>query len=271
MFSWDVFFVFQVALAFVLGCAYGAPSNYAVAAPAVAAVAAPAVAAAYAAAPAAAVPAYGPEHYTAGAIVQHPVNHVAPPAPAPYTTVAQAEGVTTVHQPAPVVTKQVHFGQTNYVSGSATRILKPATPHLPIQVPTVLKGTQAVNAPIVKTQTEIHNVQEPVLVNKPYDAPYDAPFTTHKVVEVPTPVHVDAPYNVPVPVAVQGETIIKRTQAAPVVTHSHHVQAAPAVAAVHAAPAVAAVHAAPAVAGYTYAAAPAVAGHAIAAAPAVIA
>merc|ERR1712209_388098 len=248
-----------VALAFVLGCAYGAPSNYAVAAPAVAAVAAPAVAAAYAAAPAAAVPAYGPEHYTAGAIVQHPVNHVAPPAPAPYTTVAQAEGVTTVHQPAPVVTKQVHFGQTNYVSGYATRILKPATPHLPIQVPTVLKGTQAVNAPIVKTQTEIHNVQEPVLVNKPYDAPYDAPFTTHKVVEVPTPV------------AVQGETIIKRTQAAPVVTHSHHVQAAPAVAAVHAAPAVAAVHAAPAVAGYTYAAAPAVAGHAIAAAPAVIA
>merc|ERR1719232_1927440 len=96
-----------VALAFVLGCAYGAPSNYAVAAPAVAAASAP---------PAAAVPAYGPEHYTAGAIVQHPVNHVAPPAPAPYTTVAQAEGVTTVHQPAPVVTKQVHFGQTNYVS-----------------------------------------------------------------------------------------------------------------------------------------------------------
>merc|ERR1719429_17323 len=85
------------------------------------------------------------------------------------------------------------------------------------------------------------------------------------------PQSVDAPYNVPVPVAVQGETIIKRTQAAPVVTHSHHVQAAPAVATVHAAPAVAAVHAAPAVAGYTYAAAPAVAGHAIAAAPAVIA
>merc|ERR1712111_288699 len=251
-----------VALAFVLGCAYGAPSNYAVAAPAVATVAA--------AAPAA-VPAYGPEHYSARAVVPHPVNYVAPPAPAPYTTVAQAEGVTTVHQPAPVVTKQVHYGQTNYVSGYATRILKPATPHLPIQVPTVLKGTQAVNAPIVKTQTEIHGVQEPVLVNKPYDAPYDAPFTTHKVVEVPTPVHVDAPYNVPVPVAVQGETIIKRTQAAPVVTHSHHVQTAPAVAAVHAAPAVAAVHAAPAVAGYTYAAAPAVAGHAIAAAPAVIA
>merc|ERR1719204_2150556 len=193
-----------VALAFVLGCAYGAPSNYAVAAPAVA---------------------------TAGAVVAHPVNYVAPAAPAPYTTVSQAEGVTTVHQPAPVVTKQVHYGQTSYVSGYNTRILKPATPHLPIAVPTVLKGTQTVNAPIVKTQTEIHNVQEPVLVNKPYDAPYDAPFYTEKIVEVPTPVHVDAPYNVHVPVPVQGEPIIKKTVAAPVVTHSHHVQAAPAVAA----------------------------------------
>jgi len=228
-----------VALAFVLGCAYGAPSNYAVAAPAVATVAA--------AAPAA-VPAYGPEHYSAGAVVAHPVNYVAPAAPAPYTTVSQAEGVTTVHQPAPVVTKQVHYGQTSYVSGYNTRILKPATPHLPIAVPTVLKGTQTVNAPIVKTQTEIHNVQEPVLVNKPYDAPYDAPFYTEKIVEVPTPVHVDAPYNVHVPVPVQGEPIIKKTVAAPVVTHSHHVQAAPAVAA----PAVAA-------AGYAVAAPAAVA------------
>merc|ERR1719204_1256982 len=198
-----------VALAFVLGCAYGAP---------------------------AAVPAYGPEHYSAGAVVAHPVNYVAPAAPAPYTTVSQAEGVTTVHQPAPVVTKQVHYGQTSYVSGYNTRILKPATPHLPIA------------APIVKTQTEIRNVQEPVLVNKPYDAPYDAPFYTEKIVEVPTPVHVDAPYNVHVPVPVQGEPIIKKTVAAPVVTHSLHVQAAPAVAA----PAVAA-------AGYAVAAPAAVA------------
>jgi len=233
-------------LAFILGSAYGAPSNYAVAAPAVAA--APV---AYAAAAPASVPAYGPEHYSAGAIVPHPVAHVAPAAPAPYTTVSQAEGVTTVHQPAPVVTKQVHYGTTNYVSGYATRILKPATPHLPIAVPTVLRGTQTVNAPIVKTQKEIHNVQTPVHVNVPYDAPYDAPFHTEQIVEVPTPVHVDAPYTVQVPTPVQGETIIKRTQAAPVVTHSHHVQAAPAVAAVGyaAAPAVAAV-AAPAVAAH---------------------
>merc|ERR1711872_488294 len=224
-----------VAVAFLLGSVYGAPSTllhgagYA-AAPAVAAVHAAPVAA-LAAAPVAAV--------------------AAAPAvslPAPYTTQTQAEGVTTVHQPAPVVTKQVHYGQTSYVSGYNTRILKPATPHLPIAVPTVLKGTQTVNAPIVKTQTEIHNVQEPVLVNKPYDAPYDAPFYTEKIVEVPTPVHVDAPYNVHVPVPVKGEPIIKKTVAAPVVTHSHHVQAAPAVAA----PAVAA-------AGYAVAAPAAVA------------
>merc|ERR1712045_655045 len=177
--------------------------------------------------------------YSAGAIVPHPVTYAQPAAPAPYTVQTQAEGVTTVHQPAPVVTKQVHLGQTSYVSGYATRILKPATPHLPIAVPTVLRGTQTVNAPIVKVQKEIHQVQDPVYVNKPYDAPYDAPFHTQKIVEVPTPVHVDAPYNVPYPVAVQGETIVRKTVAAPVVTHSRHVQAAPAVAAV-AAPAVAA-------------------------------
>ena len=33
----------------------------------------------------------------AGAVVPHPVNYVAPPAPAPFTTATQAEGVTTVH------------------------------------------------------------------------------------------------------------------------------------------------------------------------------
>merc|ERR1712141_242367 len=174
-----------------------------------------------------------------------PVNYVAPAAPAPFTTHSQAEGFTTVHQPAPVVTKQVHLGQTNYVSGYATRIIKPPTPHLPIAVPTVLRGTQTVNAPIVKTVKEVHQVQDPVFVNKPFDAPYDAPFHTQKIVEVPTPVHVDAPYNVPYPVAVQGETIVKKTVAAPVVTHSHHVQAAPAAPAVHAAYAAApAIHAA---------------------------
>merc|ERR1711887_295652 len=181
------------------------------------------------AAAAAAPIAYGAEHYSAGPVVPHaPVAYAQPAAPAPYTTATQGAGVTTVHQPAPVVTKQVHLGQTSYVSGYATKIHKPATPHLPIAVPTVLKGTQTVNAPIVKTQTEVHNVQSPVFVERKVDAPYDAPFYTQKIVEVPTPVHVDAPYNVHVPVAVQGETIIKKSVAPAVVTHSHHVNAAPA-------------------------------------------
>merc|ERR1711872_955332 len=200
-----------------MGCAYGAPADLAVAG----------------------------TYAGLGLAGVHGLGYAA--APAPYTTATQGAGVTTVHQPAPVVTKQVHLGQTSYVSGYATKIHKPATPHLPIAVPTVLKGTQTVNAPIVKTQTEIHNVQTPVHVQKPYDAPYDAPFLTQKVVEVPTPVHVDAPYNVPVPVAVQGETIVKKTVAPAVVTHSHHVNAAAPVAAVAAAPVAVAGHA---VAGY---------------------
>merc|ERR1712121_501287 len=201
-----------VALTFVMGCAYGAPADLA-------------VAGTYAGLGLAGVHGLG---YAAAAPVAGVAPVAAPAAPAPYTTATQGAGVTTVHQPAPVVTKQVHLGQTSYVSGYATKIHKPATPHLPIAVPTVLKGTQTVNAPIVKTQTEIHNVQSPVFVERKVDAPYDAPFYTQKIVEVPTPVHVDAPYNVAVPVAVQGEPIIKKTVAAPVVTHSHHVNAAPA-------------------------------------------
>merc|ERR1712122_411204 len=202
-----------VALTFVMGCAYGAPADLAVAGTyaglglagvhglGYAAAAPVAGVAGVAPVAAAAAPiAYGAEHYSAGPVVPHaPVAYAEPAAPAPYTTATQGAGVTPVHQPAPVVTKQVHLGQTSYVSGYATKIHKPATPHLPIAVPTVLKGTQTVNAPIVKTQTEIHNVQSPVFVERKVDAPYDAPFYTQKIVEVPTPVHVDAPYNVPVP------------------------------------------------------------------------
>merc|ERR1739838_942001 len=244
-----------VALTFVLGCAFGGPADVAIAGGhlgyaglGLAGVHGLGYAAAplagvhglgYAAAPlAAAAPvagpiAYGAEHYTAGAVVPHaPVAYAAPAAPAFYTTATQGAGVTTVHQPAPIVTKQVHLGQTSYVSGYATRIHKPATPHLPIAVPTVLRGSHTVNAPIVKTQTEIHNVQDPVFVERRVDAPFDAPFYTQRIVEVPTPVHVDAPYNVPYPVAVQGETIIKKSVAPAVVTHSHHVNAAAPVAAV---------------------------------------
>jgi hypothetical protein len=150
-------------------------------------------------------------------------------------TTHQGEGVTTVHQPAPVVTKQIHYGQTSFVSGYATRILKPATPHLPISVPTVLRGSVAYNAPIVREQIEVHNVQNPVPVERRVEVPYDVPVYQENIVKVPTPVHVDAPYNVPYPVAVQGETIVKHTQAAPVVTHSnHHVNAGVVGPAVHA-------------------------------------
>merc|ERR1739838_680431 len=141
-----------VALTFVLGCAFGAPADVAIAGGhlgyaglglagvhGLGYAAAPlarvhglgyAAAPLAAAAPIAAPIAYGAEHYTAAAV-----------APAPYTTATQGAGVTTVHQPAPIVTKQVHLGQTIYVSGYATRIHKPATPHLPIAVPTVLRGS----------------------------------------------------------------------------------------------------------------------------------
>ena len=141
----------------------------------------------------------GAHHYTAGAVVPPPVNYVAPPAPAPFTTAPQAEGVTTVPQPAPVVTKHVHLGGTSFVAGYATKILKPATPHLPISVPTVLKGSVPYNAPIVKGQIEVHRVQNPGLVERRAEVPCDVPECQENIVKVPTPVHVDAPYNVHVP------------------------------------------------------------------------
>merc|ERR1739838_1054899 len=113
-----------VALTFVLGCAFGAPADVAIAGghlgyagAALAGVHGLGCAAAplAAAAPVAAPIAYGAEHYTAGAVVPHaPVAYAAPAAPAPYTTATQGAGVTTVHQPAPIVTKQVHLGQTSY-------------------------------------------------------------------------------------------------------------------------------------------------------------
>merc|ERR1712165_211903 len=187
-----------VALTFVMGCAYGAPADVAVAGTYAGLGLAGVHGLGYAAAPvagvapvAAAAPiAYGAEHYSAGPVVPHaPVAYAEPAAPAPYTTATQGAGVTTVHQPAPVVTKQVHLGQTSYVSGYATKIHKPATPHLPIAVPTVLKGTQTVNAPIVKEQIEVHQVQNPVLVERRVEVPYDVPVYQENIVRVPTPVH----------------------------------------------------------------------------------
>merc|ERR1712061_861876 len=229
-----------VVLSFVLACAMGAPSYPAAA---VGVAAAPvAVAHAAVAAPVAntvaysqsVAPASAAHPLQAGAVVPHPVNYAAPPAPAPSTTSQQGPGVTTVHQPPPVVTKQVHYGQTDFVYGYSTRILKPPPPHLPISVPTVLKGSVAYNAPIVKEQIEVHQVQNPVLVERRVEVPYDVPVYQENIVKVPTPVHVDAPYNVAVPTPVAGEPIIRRTQAAPVVTHSQHLVDGGVLPAVHA-------------------------------------
>merc|ERR1719289_771960 len=180
----------------------------------------------------------------AGLVGAHAIGYAAAPAvavapavaaapavslPAPYATETQAAGVTTYAQPAPVVTKQVHYGQTSYVSGHSTHIHKPPTPFLPISVSPYLRNTESVNAPIVKTETEIHTVNEPVYVER----------------------RVEVPYDVPHPVPVQGEPIIKKTVAEPIHTvshhtnagvYAHHAAAVPAVAAVNALPAVAAIH-----------------------------
>merc|ERR1719400_1767714 len=130
------------------------------------------------------------------------VAHAAPVAvPAPYTTSHQAAGVTTVHQPEPVVTKEVHYGQTSYISGYNTAIHKPPTPHLPIAVPTVLRGSHQVNPAVVATQTEVHTVNEPVYVERRVEVPYDVP--------------------------VAGEPIIKHSVAPAVHTTSHHANVAP--------------------------------------------
>merc|ERR1712079_828573 len=116
--------------------------------------------------------------------------------PAPPLTQQKLPDQTVVHKPQPIITKKVHLGQTTYVSGYATQILKPAIPDFKIAVPTALKGTVSHNAPIVHVEKEIHTVTQPVHVEKPYEVPYDVIKHVEKIVEVPTPVHV----SVPVPV-----------------------------------------------------------------------
>jgi len=219
-----------VAVTFVLGCVSGAPSTILNAGlPLAGGVYAGNLGYAnlgfgaanlgYAAAPVAANLAY------AAAPVAVDAAHVyaAAPAvvPAPYTTQTQAAGVTTVHQPEPVVTKTLQYGQTSYVSGHATRIIKPPTPHLPIQVSTALKGSVSYNAPIVKTQEEIHTFNVPNPVERRVEVPYDVPVYKENIVRVDQPYPVDRPYEVRVPVAVQGETIVKNTYAQAIHTASH--------------------------------------------------
>ena len=82
------------------------------------------------------------------------------------------------------------------------------------------------NPAVVTVQKEIHTVNEPVHVEKPYNVPYDVIKHVEKIVEVPTPVHVvkPVPYDVPTPVV--GEPIIHKTVGAPVVRHHHHAHVA---------------------------------------------
>ena len=94
----------------------------------------------------------GVHHYTVGAVVPHPVNHVAPSAPAVSTT---------GHQP--------------------------ATPHVPIPVPTVLKGSVPYNAPIVKGQIEVHQVQNLDLDERRAEVPCDVPECQTTVVKLEAP------------------------------------------------------------------------------------
>ena len=75
-------------------------------------------------------------------------------------------------------------------------------------MPTALKGTVSHNAPIVHVEKEIHTVNQPVHVEKPYEVPYDVIKHVEKIVEVPTPVHVSVPVPVEVPHPVLGKNFI---------------------------------------------------------------
>merc|ERR1719468_338010 len=203
-----------ISALFASALAAPAPGNYAAVAPALAPgyAAAPVLAAGYAAGPAWAA------GYAAGPVVAAAAPVLAA-APAPHVTQTKAADVTTLHKPAPVVSKQTHFGQTSYISGYTSQILKPAIPDFKIAVPTALKGTQTITAPQVTVQKEIHTVNEPVHVEKPYNVPYHVIKPVEKIVEVPTPY----------PVA--GEPIINKVQGAPIVRDHHHAAyAAPALA-----------------------------------------
>merc|ERR1712186_31387 len=158
--------------------------------------------------------------------------------PAPHTTqhVAGPDAVS-VHVPEPIVTKKIEYGTRPYIAAYDTPVLKPALGDIDIAVPTALLGTVSHNAPITRVSKEPFIVNEPVPVERPYDVPYEVLKHQTQVVEVPTPVHVDAPYNVPVPTPVQGEPIIQKVVGPPVVHHSHENVAAPAIhtGAIHAA------------------------------------
>ena len=102
----------------------------------------------------------GAHHYTAGAVVPHPVNHVVP------------HPVNHVAPSAPAVSTTGH---------------QPATPHVPIPVPTVLKGSVPYNAPIVKGQIEVHRVQNLGLDERRAEVPCDVPECQKNIVKLEAP------------------------------------------------------------------------------------
>merc|ERR1712088_549780 len=168
----------------------------------------------------------------AATIAAAPVNIPAPAisVPAPYSTshVSGPDAVS-VHQPAPVVTKNIQYGTRPYIAAYDTTVIKPVLGDLDIAVPTALKGTVSHNAPITRVSKEPFVVNKPVPVERPYNVPYEVLKHVTKHVDVPTPVHVDAPYNVPVPTPVQGEPIIQKVTGPARIIHTHEVQHAPAV------------------------------------------
>merc|ERR1711963_613867 len=130
----------------------------------------------------------------------------------------------------------------------AAPIAAPAATSVP--APHFTQAKEADVTTIHKVQKEIHTVNEPVHVQKPYEVPYDVVKHVERIVEVPTPVHVAKPVPVEVPHPVAGEPIVKRIQGAPVVRHHHtNVVAQPAIAHAtyaHPAPIAAATYAHPA-------------------------
>merc|ERR1711883_46575 len=148
---------------------------------------------------AAAAPAVAGLGYAAApvaAVAAAPVNIPAPAisVPAPYSTqhVSGPDAVS-VHQPPPVVTKKIEYGTRPYVAAYDTTVIKPVLGDLDIAVPTALKGTVSHNAPITRVSKEPFVVNEPVPVERPYNVPYEVLKHVTKHVDVPTPVHVDAP------------------------------------------------------------------------------
>merc|ERR1711981_1043248 len=124
--------------------------------------------------------------------------------PAPYTTshVSGPDAVS-VHVPEPIVTKKIEYADRPYVAAYDTTVIKPVIGDIDIAVPTALLGTVSHNAPITRVS------KEPFVVNEP--------------------VHVDAPYNVPVPTPVRGEPIIQKVTGPARVIHTHENRVAPAV------------------------------------------